>query len=101
MSLAASFLILSLAFPITGSPLEVRNSSITLPLTRRLNFLNGTVNVLQHEKARVAAFGGYNMHDRRAGSITMTNTFVDYTIAVGIGSPPTTCQFNTEKTRIC
>ncbi|KAG2360383.1 aspartic peptidase domain-containing protein [Suillus spraguei] len=73
-----------------GSPLEVRNSSITLALTRRLNFSNGTNNFLQHEKARVAAFGGYNMHGRRADGITMTNSLVDYTVTVGIGSPPTT-----------
>ncbi|KAG2367203.1 aspartic proteinase [Suillus spraguei] len=90
MSLAASFLILSLALSITGSPLEVRNSSITLPLTRRLNFPNGTIsNFLQRDKARVAALGDYNTHSRRANNVPVTNSHFDWTVQVGVGSPPT------------
>ncbi|KAG2354885.1 hypothetical protein BDR07DRAFT_1493962 [Suillus spraguei] len=34
-----------LAFSITGLPVDVRNSLIILPLTRRLNFSNGTINL--------------------------------------------------------
>ncbi|KAG2358584.1 acid protease [Suillus spraguei] len=89
MFLVASLSILSLAFSITGSPLEVRNSSITLPLTRRLNSYNGTINFLQHNKARVAALRGYNTHGRRADSIPMTTRDLAYTVPVGVGSPPT------------
>ncbi|KAG2364362.1 aspartic peptidase domain-containing protein [Suillus spraguei] len=81
MCLAASLSILSLALSITGSPVEVRNSLVTIPLTRRLNFSNGTIDFLQHDKARLAAFRGYNMHDR---------LFFDYRVQVGIGNPPTT-----------
>ncbi|KAG2364821.1 hypothetical protein BDR07DRAFT_1470733 [Suillus spraguei] len=77
------------------SPVEVHNSYITLPLTRRLNFSDGTINFLQHDKARVAAFSSYNTHDRRAHSIPVRTSFWDYTIAVGIGSPPTACHSNT------
>ncbi|KAG2358387.1 hypothetical protein BDR07DRAFT_1489523 [Suillus spraguei] len=78
-----------LALSITGSPVEVRNSPITIPLTRRLNFSNGTINLLQHDESRVAAFRNYNAHDRGA-DIPVTCCYYGYTIAVGIGSPPTT-----------
>ncbi|KAG2361468.1 aspartic peptidase domain-containing protein [Suillus spraguei] len=91
MFLAASlFTQALLALSITGSPVEVRNSPITLPLTRRLNLFNRTIN-LQHDKARVAAPKGRNTHDRRAGiSIPVKSSCLDYTVAVNIGSPPTT-----------
>ncbi|KAG2367198.1 aspartic peptidase domain-containing protein [Suillus spraguei] len=88
MSLVASLSILFLALLITGSPLEVRNSSITLPLTRRLNFSNGTINFLQHDEARVATLEGYNAHDRRANSVFMISRVLVYTVTVGVGSPP-------------
>ncbi|KAG2364323.1 aspartic peptidase domain-containing protein [Suillus spraguei] len=90
MFLAASLLTLFFPLSITGSPVEVRNSVITLPLTRRLNFSNGTIDFLQHDKARLAAFKGYNTHDRRADSVPVKSTFLEYSVAVGIGSPPTT-----------
>ncbi|KAG2367204.1 hypothetical protein BDR07DRAFT_1479329 [Suillus spraguei] len=90
MSLAASLLILSLAFSITGSPLGVRKFSITLPLTRRLNSSNGTINFLQHDKDRVAALGGYNTHGRRVDSIPMTSRVLLFTVAVDVGIPSTT-----------
>ncbi|KAG2364351.1 aspartic peptidase domain-containing protein [Suillus spraguei] len=91
MRLAASLSILFLALSITGSPVEVRNSLVTIPLTRRLNFSNSTIDFLQHDKARLAAFRGYNMHDRRAdNSIPVKTSFFDYHVQVGIGNPPTT-----------
>ncbi|KAG2362278.1 aspartic peptidase domain-containing protein [Suillus spraguei] len=90
MFLAASLLILLLALSITGSPIEIRSSpwAITLPLTRRLNFCDGTVNLLQHDKARVAAFRD-NTHGRRVYSIPAPCTFWHY-VVLGIGNPPTT-----------
>ncbi|KAG2063850.1 hypothetical protein BDR04DRAFT_1163241 [Suillus decipiens] len=45
-----------LAFSVTGSPIEVHNSPITLPITRRPVFSNVT-NLLQHDEACLAAFG--------------------------------------------
>ncbi|KAG2364300.1 aspartic peptidase domain-containing protein [Suillus spraguei] len=91
MFLAASLLTQALlTLSITGSPVEVRNSPITIPLTRRLNFSNGTINLLQHDKARVAAFMNYNTHGRRADIVPVSCFYHGYTIAVGIGSPPTT-----------
>ncbi|KAG2365274.1 aspartic peptidase domain-containing protein [Suillus spraguei] len=90
MFLTVSFLTLLLALSITGSPVEVRNSPIILPLTRRLNFSDGTINLVQHDKARVATFRDYNMHGRRAESICMTYSQGRYIIALNVGSPPTT-----------
>ncbi|KAG2368813.1 aspartic peptidase domain-containing protein [Suillus spraguei] len=88
---AASMLILPsllLALSITGSPVEVRNSPITLSIVRRQNFTSGTNNLLQHDKARVAAFG--DSLARRPSSRPVINTDVGYIAVVGIGSPPTT-----------
>ncbi|KAG2354813.1 aspartic proteinase [Suillus spraguei] len=88
MFLIASLLTLFLALSITGSPVvEVRNS---LPLVRRLNFSNGTIDLLQRDKARVAAFRDYDTHGRRADSVPVQSTFANYHAQVGIGEPPTT-----------
>ncbi|KAG2362658.1 aspartic peptidase domain-containing protein [Suillus spraguei] len=86
MFFAASLLTL-LPLSITVSPVEVRSSHITLPMTRRLKFSNFT-ELLQHDEARVAAFGDYSMHGRRA-HVPLTNFHWGYTVAVGIGVPLT------------
>ncbi|KAG2354224.1 aspartic proteinase [Suillus spraguei] len=90
MILTASLALL-LALSITGSPIEVRNSPIIVPLARRLGFSNGTIDLVQHDKARVAAFRDYNTHSRRAESIPTTFASTGrYTIALDVGDPPTT-----------
>ncbi|KAG2364324.1 aspartic peptidase domain-containing protein [Suillus spraguei] len=92
MFLTASLLTLFLALSITGLPVvEVRNSLITLPLTRRLNLSHGTIDFLQRDKARLAAIRGYSTHNRRDdGNISVKSTSFDYQVQVGIGEPPTT-----------
>ncbi|KAG2064262.1 aspartic peptidase A1 [Suillus decipiens] len=78
-----------------GSPVEVRNSTVTLPMTRRLAFSNVT-DLLRHDKARVAAF----TDSKRAGRPSNTHLGVSsaelsethewgYTVQVGIGFPLT------------
>ncbi|KAG2067980.1 hypothetical protein BDR04DRAFT_1104190, partial [Suillus decipiens] len=102
--LAASLLTVFLALSTTGSSVvEVHHSLITLPLTRRLNFSSGTIDFLQHNKAHVMAFRDYNTHGRHTDSILVktSTSFSSYQVQVGVGIPPTTCQFNTEKTCIC
>ncbi|KAG2357358.1 aspartic peptidase domain-containing protein [Suillus spraguei] len=91
MFLAASLLTVFLPLSITGSPVvEVRDSlTVTLPLTRRLNFSDGTIEFLQRDETRVAAFRNYGTHSRRADSILVTTSFLDYQVQVGIGEPPT------------
>ncbi|KAG2354540.1 aspartic peptidase domain-containing protein [Suillus spraguei] len=61
-----------LALSVTGSPFEVRNSPITLPMTRRPAFSNVT-DLLRHDEALVAALTEHSTHDR-----------------LGIGNPTTT-----------
>ena len=50
--------ILFMALPIAASPVDIRDSVITLPITRRLNTSNGTMNILEHDRARAAALMG-------------------------------------------
>ncbi|KAG2365442.1 family A1 protease [Suillus spraguei] len=79
-----------LAFSITGSPVEVRNSPITLPMTRRLPFSNVT-EILRYDEARVAAFMEYSTHDRRnQEKVPLINIDWGYTVSVKIGNPPIT-----------
>jgi hypothetical protein len=85
---------------IAGSPIEVGNSPITLPIARRLTVSDGPIDLLQHDKARVAALKGYSSGGY-ADSIPVTNSAVGYVVAVSVGSPATTCRFNTEKTCGC
>ncbi|KAG2365455.1 aspartic peptidase A1 [Suillus spraguei] len=77
-----------LALSVTGSPVEVRNSFITVPMTRRLTFSNVT-DILRHDEARVAAFREYSTHGRRA-DVPLTNANWGYTASVNIGFPPKT-----------
>ncbi|KAG1795694.1 aspartic peptidase domain-containing protein [Suillus plorans] len=90
---AASLLtIIFLALSIAGSPVEIDNSPITLPIARRLNVSNGPINLLQHDKARVTALkdNSFSTQGGHTGSTPVTNTVATYLIAVGIGSPATT-----------
>ncbi|KAG2068983.1 aspartic peptidase A1 [Suillus decipiens] len=93
------FLLALLAFSVTGSPVEVRNSTITLPMTRRLAFSNLT-DLLRHDEARLAAFGEYSTRGRRdadtpphpavpLSQANLGNTMLGYTVRVAIGRPPT------------
>ncbi|KAG2353784.1 hypothetical protein BDR07DRAFT_1495676 [Suillus spraguei] len=61
-----------LALSITGSPVEVRSSRITLPMTRRLKAVNGT-----------------NLVQRDDTNIFMTNYQLIACVMVRIGIPPT------------
>ncbi|KAG2067654.1 aspartic peptidase A1 [Suillus decipiens] len=93
------FLLAFLAFSVTGSPVEVRNSPITLPITRKLAFSNIT-DLLRRDEARLAVFGEYSTHGRRDADTAphpnvplshadFGNTFWDYTVNVEIGDSPT------------
>ncbi|KAG2066085.1 aspartic peptidase A1 [Suillus decipiens] len=93
------FLLALLAFSVTGSPVEVRNSTITLPMTRRLAFSNVT-DLLRHDEARLAAFGEHSTRGRRGADIpphpTVPLSQADlggrmqgYTVRVAIGNPVT------------
>ncbi|KAG2358001.1 aspartic peptidase domain-containing protein [Suillus spraguei] len=74
-----------LAFSITGSPVEVPKSPITLPMTRRPTFSNVT-DILHQDEARVAAFREYSTHGRRA-DVLLLNMAFGYTVIVSVGFP--------------
>ncbi|KAG2370077.1 family A1 protease [Suillus spraguei] len=79
MFFAASLLtFLAVALSITESPVEVRNSRVTLPMTRGPTFSNGT-NLVQHN------------HDdaQRASVLLAGDNNWGCTISVSIGMPPT------------
>ncbi|KAG1754954.1 aspartic peptidase domain-containing protein [Suillus paluster] len=85
---AASLLTtLLLAMSIAASPVEVRDSPITLPIARRLNTPSGTINLLEHDQARAASL-------KNVGTSTLLSPTeaVSYVAAVGVGSPATTYQ---------
>ncbi|KAG2353315.1 aspartic proteinase precursor [Suillus spraguei] len=75
-----------LASSVTGSPVEVRNSLITLPMRR--TFSNVT-DILGHDEARMAAFREYSTHGPRA-DVPLLNMLMGYTVAVNVGDPPIT-----------
>ncbi|OJA07636.1 hypothetical protein AZE42_01101 [Rhizopogon vesiculosus] len=83
---------LLLALSITASPVEVRNSPITLPIARKLNLQDGTINLLQHDQDRAAALKDPDTSSlvRRAGSVPVINEVVSYIAQVSVGSPATT-----------
>ncbi|KAG2144624.1 aspartic peptidase domain-containing protein [Suillus clintonianus] len=83
---------LLLTLSIAASLVEIRNSPITLPIARKLNVSNGTINLLERDKARVAAIKdrSFSTLNRRAGSIPLINEAVTYIAQVGVGSPATT-----------
>src|SRR6267154_4481598 len=105
--LPAAFLstTLFLAFSIVALPV-VPNSTVTLPIARRLYTSNGTINILQHDRARVAAVKRRSASplDRRAsfGQPTINAGF-GYVTSIGVGSPQdlTTCKVNLEKNCSC
>src|SRR6267154_4527025 len=105
--LPAAFLLttLFLALSVVALPV-VPNSTVTLPIVGRLNTSNGTINILQHDRARVAALKRRSASplDRRASfGQPIINVGFNYVALVGVGSPQdlTTCKFNLEKNCGC
>ncbi|OJA17397.1 acid protease [Rhizopogon vesiculosus] len=73
---------LLLTMSIAASPVEVRDSPVTLPMARKLNLQGGTINLLQHDQARATALKDRTASglDRRAGSAPITNEAVSYIV---------------------
>lgn len=87
-------LVLLLASSIAASPVEIRNSPISLPIARRLSTSGGTINLLQHDLARVAALKDRSASSNDYHSVPAINGAVTYIAKVGVGSPATTCKSN-------
>ena len=95
--LSASLLTtLILALSIAASPVEVHNSLVTLPIARRLNTSNGTINILQQDQARVDVLKDRfaSPLDRRDFDKPIVNEAMMYTVIVSIGSLDTNCKCN-------
>ena len=82
----SAFLLMTLfmALSIAASPVDVRHSVITLPITRKLNTSNATINILEHDRARAAALKGISASplDRR---VPIVNVAFNYVANVAIG----------------
>src|SRR6267154_1733073 len=83
----SAFLLMTLfmALSIAASPVDVRHSVITLPITRRLNTSNATINILEHDRAHAAALTkgiSASPLDRRS---PIVNVAFNYVANVGIG----------------
>ncbi|KAG2354919.1 hypothetical protein BDR07DRAFT_1304712 [Suillus spraguei] len=81
--LSVASLLALLTFSIMASPVKVRNSRVTLPMTRRLTFSNVT-DLLRRDEARLAAFSD-STYDRHA-YVPLTNTGLSYVVSLDIGA---------------
>jgi len=91
---------LLLALSVAASPVvQVRNSPITLPLSRRVN-TTSTHNLLQHDLNRVKALkarsklihgGELTVEEAAVVNQPVDNQLVSYIASVGVGSPATIC----------
>ncbi|KAG2067500.1 acid protease [Suillus decipiens] len=81
---------LLLVFSITGSLVKAGNSPISVPLTNKLHFSNGTNNLLERDRVRVKALRDSGMRRQSLVNVPLTNDYGRYFLAVGIGNPPTT-----------
>ncbi|KAG2064108.1 aspartic peptidase A1 [Suillus decipiens] len=85
----ASLLTLLLVLLITGSLVKAANSPTSVPITSRLNFPNGTYNLVAHDRARSQALRDRSNHGQRLIDVPLINNVFVYTISVDVGNPPT------------
>jgi len=88
-----------LALPAASEPVVVRDASISLSLSRRLNLTSGHA-LYQRDYLRAQAFRSRALRHsdseaRRAVVSTLAdNEGVRYVAQVGVGTPPTQCEFS-------
>ncbi|RPD60570.1 acid protease [Lentinus tigrinus ALCF2SS1-7] len=82
------------AVTVSAKPIVIRDSPITLPIARRFN-LTGVPSILKQDQARAkvlkARSQGSGNYKQAAAlfDANATNQAVDYTVSVGVGTPPT------------
>jgi cathepsin E len=86
--------LLLLCSVVSTTPIVIRNSPIRVPLTRRLN-VTSVSNLLKHDQARAKALQARTRVVSTAivGNEPVDNQAVTYVGAIGIGTPPTTCEY--------
>ncbi|KAG2353839.1 aspartic peptidase domain-containing protein [Suillus spraguei] len=72
---ASLWTLLALSISITGSPVEVRNSRIILPMTSELHFSNGTKPVQRNDAQHI--------------DVALDNVHWFSCVIIGVGNPPT------------
>ncbi|KAG2070847.1 aspartic peptidase A1 [Suillus decipiens] len=82
----APLLTLLLVLSITESPVKAANSPISVPITRRLNFSNGTYNLVAHDRARLQALRDPSKHGQRLINVPLTTNVFVYSISAQIGN---------------
>ena len=89
----------ALAIAISAKPVLERRLPMKLPLTKRYSLVN--YNVIEHDQRRVLKSlrrpaSPRNQDDSDSGGAIDTSAFsfqgVSYTVAVGVGSPSTSCK---------
>ncbi|KAI0703858.1 acid protease [Cerioporus squamosus] len=84
------------AVTVAAKPIVIRDSPITLPIARRFN-LTGVPSILKQDQARAKALKERSQGQGKGASpkkaavfpVDVTNQAVDYTVSVGVGTPPT------------
>ncbi|KAI9070299.1 acid protease [Trametes sanguinea] len=94
-----SFVVLSVAAAVAAKPVVIRKSPVTLPIARRINATSAP-DLLKIDQARAkvlkeqglaAGKGSASLRKTAKDAIfnlPATNTAVDYTASVGVGTPP-------------
>ncbi|RDX52328.1 acid protease [Lentinus brumalis] len=84
------------AITVAAKPIVIRDSPITLPIARRFN-LTGVPSILKQDQARAKVLKARSQGQGKGASpkkaavfpVDATNQAVDYTVSVGVGTPPT------------
>ncbi len=84
------------AVTVAAKPIVIRDSPITLPIARRFN-LTGVPSILKQDQARAKVLKARSQGQGKGASpkkaavfpVDATNQAVDYTVSVGVGTPPT------------
>lgn len=95
---ARAILVALCALAVSASPVVVRDQSIvSIPVARRVNY-TGSANVLERDQARAKFLvnrASTGSEDSSAfGTLftePTTNSLVDYTVSIGVGSPAASC----------
>ncbi|KAI0363762.1 aspartic proteinase precursor [Pilatotrama ljubarskyi] len=80
-----------------AKPVVLRDSPVTLPIARRFNLTGGGARIIDADQARAKFLVGRAQGLHKDGSaaqadsfsIPITNTALQYTVSVGVGTPPT------------
>lgn len=95
--------VLLLCSVVSTNAVVIHDSPVRLPLTRRLN-VTSLGNLVLHDQARAKALraragasAGVSFSTAIVGNEPVDNQAVTYVAAIGVGTPPTTCEYSGDK----